>query len=110
MSPEQVSADVAVDARTDQYSLALVLYECLAGSPAFSGINAQATAALRLKSQPTPLGVARPELPRFVIKAIERALQRERDLRFPSISDFNAALGHGGATRGNRNPRAFSSE
>ena len=110
MSPEQVSVETAVDARTDQYSLALVLYECLAGSPAFSGISAHATASLRLTSRPTPLVVIRPDLPHFVTTAIERALERDPDRRFRSITDFAAALGHGVQHAGHGNPRTLSIE
>jgi serine/threonine-protein kinase len=92
MSPEQVCADRTLDARSDQYSLALVLYECLAGRSAFGGINAQAIAAVRLVSDPTPLELHRPDLPPSVARAIARALAREPEARFPHIESFERSL------------------
>ena len=45
MSPEQASAESGLDGRSDQYSLACVLYEMLAGEPPFAGTGARATMA-----------------------------------------------------------------
>ncbi len=53
MSPEQATADPKLDGRTDQYSLASVLYEMLAGEPPYTGPTAQAIIAKRL-SEPIP--------------------------------------------------------
>jgi serine/threonine-protein kinase len=92
MSPEQVSADRAVDARSDQYSLALVLYEALAGMPAFRGPTAQSTAALRMVLDPTPLGILRQGLPSGVTEALRVALARDPSDRFPDIAAFSASL------------------
>src|SRR5262245_59480953 len=53
MSPEQATADPKLDGRTDQYSLACVLYEMLAGEPPYTGPTAQAIIAKRF-SEPVP--------------------------------------------------------
>ena len=53
MSPEQAAGDQALDARTDLYSLASVLYEMLAGEPPFTGPTAQAIVVKRL-TEPAP--------------------------------------------------------
>jgi serine/threonine-protein kinase len=91
MSPEQASAEPRLDGRTDQYSLACVLYEMLAGEPPYTGPTAQAIIAKRL-SEPVPhLGTLR-EVPPGVEAAVSRALARSAADRFPSVSAFVAAL------------------
>ena len=73
MSPEATD-EVDADARSDQYSLAVVLYEMLAGEPAFTGRSLHAIVAKRL-SDPTPSVRSRaPSTPLQVDAAIERAM------------------------------------
>jgi serine/threonine-protein kinase len=59
MSPEQASGD-KMDARSDQYSLATVLYEMLVGEPPFGGRTAQAIVARRLTETARPIRPVRP--------------------------------------------------
>ena len=61
MSPEQASAEPGLDGRTDQYSLACVLYEMLAGEPPFAGTGARATMARHAIETPAPVRARRPE-------------------------------------------------
>src|SRR5512134_2197520 len=68
MSPEQASAEPTLDGRSDQYSLACVLYEMLAGEPPFAGTGARATMARHAVETPAPIRVRRPNVP----AAIER--------------------------------------
>jgi tRNA A-37 threonylcarbamoyl transferase component Bud32/Tfp pilus assembly protein PilF len=91
MSPEQAVGG-NVDARSDQYSLATMLYEMLAGEPPFSGPNAQATLARRLAEPPRPLSTVRSTVPSTMERAIMRALERTPADRFPTIGSFLAAL------------------
>jgi eukaryotic-like serine/threonine-protein kinase len=91
MSPEQ-SCGEAVDARTDQYALACVLYEMLAGEPPFAGPTAQAIIARRLTEEPRRLGAARPGLPAAVEGAVTKALARVPADRFTSMAEFAGAL------------------
>ena len=64
MSPEQSPATKPVDARSDIYSLATVLFEALAGRPPFTGPNARAIMARRLTEDAAlGRGRLRPEVP-----------------------------------------------
>lgn len=91
MSPEQATAE-AVDARTDQYSLACVLYEMLAGEPPFTGPTAQAIMARRLTESARPVRPVRPAVPIGVEGALLQALERIPADRFPDVKAFAAAL------------------
>src|SRR5215212_2178673 len=92
MSPEQAAGDTALDARTDLYSLASVLYEMLAGEAPWTGPTAQAITAKRL-SQPAPsVRAVRPTVPPAVDEAIRRALAPVAADRFASVAQFAQAL------------------
>ncbi|HJR51608.1 MAG TPA: serine/threonine-protein kinase [Gemmatimonadales bacterium] len=93
MSPEQAAAQ-PVDARSDQYSLAGVLYEMLAGEPPFTGPTAQAVVARRLAETPRPVRTVRPSVPPEVETALLRALERIPGDRFPDIAEFRRCAAH----------------
>ncbi len=91
MSPEQASAEPRLDGRSDQYSLASVLYEMLGGEPPYSGPTAQAIIAKRF-SEPVPhLGTLR-TVPTHVEAAVTRALAKSPADRFATLAAFAAAL------------------
>lgn len=92
MSPEQASGDGAVGHRADQYALACVLYEMLAGTPPFAGANARVIMARHLMDDPPPLATIRPGLPGALRQAVGRALAKDPADRFACIADFAAAL------------------
>jgi serine/threonine-protein kinase len=97
MSPEQADGAMPVDARTDIYSLAAVLYEMLAGAPPYPGTTAMAVIAKWL-SEPVPSARSgRPEVPDEVDLALCRALARSADERFGTMAEFTRALTGGGA-------------
>ncbi len=92
MSPEQATGDRMLDARSDVYSLAAVLYEMLAGEPPVTGPTAQAMIAKLMTERPTHLRVVRPSVPEAVDAAVARALDKTPADRFPSAGDFARAI------------------
>jgi len=109
MSPEQASA-ATVDARSDQYSLATVLYEMLTGEPPFTGTTVQAIMARRFAEPARPLRVVRSTVPAPVEDAVLKALERVPADRFPDLRAFAEAL-HATAASGawqSRRPKSRS--
>jgi serine/threonine-protein kinase len=92
MSPEQAQGESGVDARADQYSLACVLYELLAGQPPFTGPHALAVLSRQVFDPVPPLTTLRPGVPGSVQRAIERALSKVPADRFGTVLEFLAAL------------------
>ncbi len=91
MSPEQACGD-PVDARSDEYSLACVLYEMLAGAPPFPGSRGQSALAQRFLADAPPLGEKRPDAPASVARAVATALARAPAERFTGVAEFLAAF------------------
>jgi eukaryotic-like serine/threonine-protein kinase len=92
MSPEQAAGDTALDARTDLYSLASVLYEMLAGEAPWTGPTAQSIMAKRLSEPPPSVRAVRPTVPLAVDEAIRKALAPVAADRFVTAAQFAAAL------------------
>jgi serine/threonine-protein kinase len=92
MSPEQASGDKGIDARTDVYSLAAVLYEMLAGEAPYTGPTAQAIIAKRLMDPVPSVRRVRPNVPEGVEEAIRHALAPVAADRFGTAGDFARAL------------------
>lgn len=107
MSPEQVTGET-LDARSDVYSLALVVYNLLTGELPFTGSTPQSLMVNRLLELPRPLRELRPELSPEVDAAVMTALAREREGRFRSGSAFARALQE--AAKPSRIPRAVKAE
>ena len=101
MSPEQAAGATDVDARSDQYSLACVLYEMLGGHPPFTGSSAQAIVARRFVETPQPIRTLVAEVPEIVSRAVSRALAAEAGDRFSTTAEFGEALGKAGDVRAN---------
>jgi serine/threonine protein kinase/Tfp pilus assembly protein PilF len=92
MSPEQATAEQNIDATSDIYSLACVVYEMLAGEPPLVGESARATMVRHVMETPRPLRALRPEAPASVERALAKALEKRPADRFPGVMDFIAAL------------------
>jgi serine/threonine-protein kinase len=96
VAPEQVEG-TGVDARTDIYSLGVVLYEALCGRVPFEGDSDAATALARLHREPLRCRQVRPGVPRSLEAIVERAMARRPEDRYASASDLRAALLAAGA-------------
>ncbi|MDE3151624.1 MAG: serine/threonine-protein kinase [Gemmatimonadota bacterium] len=95
MSPEQATGDRGIDARSDVYSLASVLYEMLAGEPPVTGASAQAMIAKLMTERPTHVRILRDTVPQGVDDAITKALAKTPADRFGTAEEFARALDAG---------------
>ncbi|WP_428264333.1 protein kinase domain-containing protein [Haliangium sp.] len=93
MSPEQArGAHDEVDGRTDQFALGTIVYEMLTGRAAFAGDSIPAVMFKVVYEEPPPLAQLMPMVPMAVVNAIQRAMAKDRDQRFGSVSAFIEAL------------------
>jgi serine/threonine protein kinase len=92
-APEQITRQPA-DQRADLYSLACVLYECLAGEPPFKRPRPAATLYAHLDEQPPSLHESRPQLSGAIDAIINKALAKDPDERYDTCSQFTDAARH----------------
>jgi serine/threonine protein kinase/tetratricopeptide (TPR) repeat protein len=104
MSPEQASGDRMLDARTDEYALAAVVYEMLAGETPFVASTPQAMIAKMMASAAPSVRIVRRDVPRGVDTAIRKALAATPAARYPSAGAFVTAL-ETGLAQGGTEPR-----
>jgi TolB-like protein len=100
MSPEQTVGDATVDARSDIYSLACLLFEALSGSPPFKGGTAADIARRRLTEAAPRLRTSAADVPALIDAAVAKALARDPNERFSTAEDFAAALSATGDSAG----------
>lgn len=92
MSPEQARGDAEVDGRSDIWAVAVVLYECLCGARPFQGASYNALLFRIALEAPTSLSTRVPSLPEWLVRAVERGLEKLPDDRYASMEDFVTAL------------------
>jgi serine/threonine-protein kinase len=92
MSPEQATGDMPLDARSDVYSLASVLYEMLAGEPPYTGPTVQAILAKLVMEPARDLRAVRDTVPDAVALAVTKALAKLPADRHTGASQFAEAL------------------
>src|SRR5687768_4912131 len=95
VSPEQAACETNLDGKSDQYSLACVVYEMLTGERPFSGGTPQATMAKRFSEMPRAVRQIRSTVPESVEKAITRAMSIEASGRYATAAQFGQALASG---------------
>jgi serine/threonine-protein kinase len=112
MSPEQAVGERDLDGRSDLYSLAVVGYHMLTGRPPFSAGNSMALLLKHVSERPRPIAESRPETPKSLCDAIERALRKSPEDRWPTAAAFRDALLNGSdvpAWRSEREPVRYTS-
>jgi serine/threonine protein kinase/TolB-like protein len=91
MSPEQVRGE-ELDERSDLFSFGTVLYEMATGEKPFQGTTAVRAMMAVLETKPAPPGIFRPGLPPALETIIAKALEKKRELRYPSAAEMLADL------------------
>jgi serine/threonine-protein kinase len=93
MAPEQAAGRVAdIDPRTDQWALACIAYELIAGRPPFVGEDVASLLYQVIHQAPSPLAAFNPGLPNGIQQVLSRALSKTQADRFPTLTEFSRAF------------------
>jgi serine/threonine protein kinase/dienelactone hydrolase len=100
MSPEQVQG-IDLDARTDIWSLGVIMYEMLSGKTPFRGDHESAMLYAIVNEEYQPLSSQRPDLPHELLEMVTRMLQKDRGSRYSSMLEVEEELSrlHAGRVR-----------
>ena len=104
MSPEQAMGDRDVDGRSDQYSLGVVAYQMLVGQTPFKAANTPAMLVKHLSEIPRPVRDSRPDVPTELAAAVDRALSKKPEERWPSAGAFRDAVNASGSSASSSSP------
>ena len=117
MSPEQASADPAIDHRSDIYSVGAMAYELLSGRPPFAGLSPHQVLAAHVTTAPDPVTVHRESVPPAMAAIVMRCLEKRPADRWQSAEELlghlealatpSAGLAPTGATRARRRARRY---
>jgi serine/threonine protein kinase/Flp pilus assembly protein TadD len=92
VSPEQAAGEAVIDGRSDQYSLACMLYEILSGKKAFTGATAQQTLSRRFTDPVPSIRKVEPTVPDEIEEALTKAMSKEPKERYTTSGEFAKAL------------------
>ena len=92
MSPEQATGERDIDGRSDLYSLAIVGYQMLAGELPFQATNTPAMLMKHISDPVRPLRLLHRDVPPSLAAAVERALAKKPNDRWPGAAEFRDAV------------------
>jgi serine/threonine-protein kinase len=92
MSPEQATGERDIDGRSDVYALGVVGYQLLTGDLPFAANNTPAMLMKHINQDPRPIRELRPDISPGLERAIERAMAKKPDQRWPDANGFREAL------------------
>jgi serine/threonine-protein kinase len=99
MSPEQVSGQEEIDARSDIYGIGALAYFLLTGQPPFAGRSGVKVLAAHLYEPPPPLTTHRPEVPTGLERVVLKCLAKVPTDRYPNVRSLDAALAESNTVR-----------
>lgn len=91
ISPEQAKGD-HTDARTDIYSVGVMLYEMLSGKLPFDGTGTVSIAIMQISEKPKPLAEVAPNVPEGLRQITEKAMEKDPAARYQSAAEMLAAI------------------
>jgi eukaryotic-like serine/threonine-protein kinase len=92
MPPEQVRGEASIDLRADVYSLGVILYECVSGVRPYDAPALEQIAILIHEGKARPLGEVRASLPPEFCQIVHRAMNVDREQRYPTARALADAL------------------
>lgn len=98
MSPEQCSQTGTIDARSDVYSLGVIVFEMLTGRVPFTGESPTVIMMKQVQDEPPSVLEARPDLPAGIDQLMAKALAKQPKDRFQTAGELSAALTHAAAS------------
>ena len=92
MSPEQIAGAQDLDGRSDVWSTGVLMYELLTGRKPFEGEGLTTVLSGILREEPPPIEKFTPGLPQALLKAVAKALEKDRDKRYQTAEELGREL------------------